>query len=99
MAGEQKAAYIRDMLSHMHTLISVTDDLPELENMYFDNGYGSGGADEIIQTDLDKNDITVAEFTNLITLVQQLKNFTGNAVVTQSDYAATLNAVRHAPTP
>lgn len=97
MAGEQKKAFIVELIRDAQTLISVIDKLADQENEYFDNAYGSGGADEIIDSDLAIHDMTAAQFTNYITLIQQLQNFAGNAAVTTGDYASTLNSMRRAP--
>lgn len=93
MAGEQKTAFIVDVLRNAQALANLMDNLEPHENEYFDNSYST----EIIQADLDAFDITVAEFQAYITMNQQAQNFFFNAVVTQGDYAATLNALRRAP--
>lgn len=97
MAGEQKAAFIVELIRDAQALVAVTDKVADQEGEFFDNGYNSAAADEIVQADLDPHDMTLAEFTNYITFIQQLKNFVGNTAVTTGDYAATLNAMRRAP--
>ena len=76
------------------TLAQVADSLADLETVYFDRGYNSGGADPIGDGDVVSLGITAAQLGSLITLTQQLNNFVGNAAVTTGDYDSTLNAVR-----
>jgi hypothetical protein len=97
MADERKSAFIVNTIRQAQGLASIADAIADLENEYFDNGYDGAGADSIIDADVAAHDITAAQFTSYITLMQQLKNFFGNSAVTTGDYAATLNALRRAP--
>ena len=93
----RKTAYIEDIMRVVNTLSKyITDRGPELHKMYFDNGYNSGGSDEITDADIQAlyPDVTAADFTAGITLIGELNNFTGNQPVTQADYLATLNKLR-----
>lgn len=94
----RKSKFIENILNIVHYQSLMADVLAERDKEYFDNGYNSGGGDEIVDSDLTDYDITTAQFTNAITLIQQLKNFYGNAAVTQSDYQATLSKLRRANT-
>jgi hypothetical protein len=76
------------------TLAQVADKLANLETVYFDRGYDSGGGDPIVDGDVVSLGITAAQLGSLITLIQQLNNFLGNSAVTAADYDSTLNAVR-----
>lgn len=76
-------------------LAQVADSLANLETVYFDRGYNSGGSDPIGVSDVSSLGITPAQLASLITLVQQLNNFLGNSAVVAADYDATLNAVRN----
>lgn len=97
MAGEQKKAFIVELIRDAQTLASVADKVADQENEYFDAGYNGGGADAIADADLAAHDMTAAEFTAYITLIQQLNNFMTNAAVTAADYISTLNKMRRAP--
>lgn len=66
----------------------------DVDSVYFDRGYNSGGADPIIDADIVGLEITATELGAFITLTQQLANFADNAAVTQGDYDATLNQIR-----
>ena len=81
----------------MQTMAPIMDGLDELDGEYFDQGYNGAGADPIIDADVAAYSITAAQFTNVITLMQQLQNFFANTAVTTGDYAATVNAVRRSP--
>lgn len=76
------------------SLAQLGDNLSDLESVYFDRGYNSGGADQIVDGDIVSLDITATQLGALVTLAQQLSNFLGNASVTTADYDATLNVVR-----
>jgi hypothetical protein len=75
-------------------LAQVADRLANIETVYFDRGYNSGGSNPIIDDDVSSLNITAADLASLITLIQQLNNFLGNSAVTAGDYDATLNTVR-----
>lgn len=76
------------------SLARLGDNLSDLESVYFDRGYNSGGANQIVDGDIVSLNITATHLAALITLAQQLENFLGNLPVTQADYDATLNALR-----
>jgi len=76
------------------TMAQLADKLANLETVYFDRGYDSGGSNPITNDDIASLNFTAAELASLITLIQQFNNFLGNLAVTAGDYDATLNAVR-----
>lgn len=76
-------------------LAQVADKLANLETVYFDRGYDSGGSNPITNDDVISLNITAADLGSLITLIQQLNNFLGNLTVSTADYDATLNTVRN----
>jgi len=76
------------------TLAQISDALANLESVYFDRGYNSGGSNPITNDDVSSLNITAADLASLITLIQQLNNFLGNSAVTTGDYDATLSTVR-----
>ena len=68
----------------------------DLTAQYFDLGYNSGGADEIIDDDLTNfNGVTATQVSNVITALDQLKNYFNNSAVTTGDYASIYNSVRY----
>ena len=52
MADAKKAAYIRELVRNIQELDAIFDAAPDLENEYFDLGYNSGGANEIVDADV-----------------------------------------------
>ncbi len=92
-----KEKYVIDLLAQVKTIGATALDLgASLENQYFDNGWDSGGGDPIVDGDLAGfNDLTALDVASVITMTQQLNNFFANAVVTQADYAATVNGTRY----
>lgn len=97
MADAKKTAYIRELVRYLQEMDTKFDDAPNIENEYFDLGYNSGGANEIIDADVVAYNLTAANIASGITLVQQLKNMAGNAAVTTGDYALTTNIFKRAP--
>ena len=97
MAGEQKTAYLKDVLSICKTQATIVDVLYERYQEHWNNAYNIGGADEITDADLAQFDISQADYTLVITLIENLNKMFTNVAVTQADYLATLNKVRRAP--
>ena len=97
MAGERKTAFIREVLRRAQELGAVADDVADLENEYFDNGYDGAGGNSIVDANVAAYDITAAEFNSLITVMQQLDKLMTNQATTLGDYIANLNAVKRAP--
>lgn len=94
----EKERFADNLLDLAAKLIDVMDASEQFENTYFDLGFNSGGADPIIDGDVSSRLITAAEVESFITFIQQYRNFIGNTAVSQGDYAATLNALRHVGT-
>lgn len=94
----QKERFADWALELSQKLIEAMDDSEQFENTYFDNTWNSGGGDAIEDADVSSRLVTAAELSNFITLIQQFRDFVGNSSVTSGDYAATLNAMRHAGT-
>lgn len=90
---ERYADRILEMNAHM---VALLDGLPEVVGTFFDNGWNDGGADPIVDGDVSSRLLSASEINSFITLSEQLKNFFGNSVVTQGDYASTVNKFRHA---
>jgi len=96
MAGQRKAAYIVDVLRQAQALVEVADQLADLDNEYFDNGYNSGGANEIVDANMAVHDMTAAQFASLVTVMQQVDKLLTNQATTTGDYILNLNAARRA---
>ena len=92
MANKSDFAY--DIILRMRRLAEVADVGDSLAKEWSDSGFGSGGANEIVDADLTDYQISAADLTSAITLLQQFNNFTGNSAVSQGDYMSTLNKVR-----
>lgn len=89
-----KLTFVEQSQNDATTLAQVADRLKNLETVYFDRGYNSGGTNPIVDGDIVSLNITAADLAALVTLTQQLNNFLGNLAVATDDYDATLNKVR-----
>ena len=54
---------------------SLSDDIGALQAIYFDRGYGSGGADELTDADVEALGITAADVVGMITFAGALETF------------------------
>lgn len=76
-------------------LMEDAEDLMVLYDIYFDRGYNSGGANEIVDGDIIESGITASAIADVITAVAQLSNYMDNASVTTGDYSASYNKTRN----
>ena len=54
---------------------NLSDDIGALQGVFFDRGYGSGGADELTDADVEALGITAADVTGMITFAGALDTF------------------------
>ena len=97
MADEKKKAFIRNMVRRLQELDTIFDEAPDIESEYFDLGYNSGGANEIVAADVSIYVLTPTDIAAGITLIQQLKNMEAGSAVTTGNYGATTNIFKRAP--
>lgn len=97
MAGERKRDFLRHVVRRVQELIAIVDDVADLENEYFDQGYNSGGGNQVTDGDAAVHDLTAAQFASLITVLQQVDKLMTNQATTLGDYIANLNAARRSP--
>lgn len=91
----KKNEFVNEFKLQATSLAQIIARCEELEDIYFDRGYNSGGADAITDADISSTGLTAAQVGSLITLGQQIVNFRDNAAVTTGDYGATLNVARN----
>jgi hypothetical protein len=91
---DRKLTFVQRLQTAATQLAQTADLFEDLESIYFDRGYGDGGAGEIQDSDITASGLTAAQVASLITLGQQLQNFVNNAAVVQGDYDAVLNTAR-----
>ena len=53
----------------------MADDIAALQEVWFDRGYNSGGADELTDADVEALGITAADVTGMITFAGALETF------------------------
>ncbi len=78
-------------------LAQLFKEAPDLEHVYFDEGYHSAGSDAIIDADLTSLGIKAADVSAFIVVAQQLQKFdVGNIAdpVTTASYGESINAMR-----
>lgn len=54
---------------------NLADDIGALQAIYFDRGYNSGGADELLDADVESLGIDAAAVTGMITFAGALETF------------------------
>ena len=89
-----KANFVEQIQATATQIAQAADRLDDLITVFFDRGYGVGGAQEIQDEDIAAQGVTAAQVAGVITLGQQLANFRNNAAVVTGDYDAILNAAR-----
>lgn len=92
----KKIDYVNEVIRMVKALGAEADVVSERHKEYFDNGFNSGGAAAITDLDLSNANIelTAAQFSTVVTFIQQFDNLMTNQVVTEADYMATINLVR-----
>lgn len=70
-----KAHYARRAQDMAAIFSSLSDDISALQAIYFDRGYGSGGADELTDADVEALGITAADVVGMITFAGALETF------------------------
>ena len=97
MADAKKEAFVRHLARRMQEQDTIFDEAPDIESEYFDLGYNSAGSNPIVDADVTVYNLTAADITSAINLIQQLKNMEANTAVTTDDYGATTNKFKRAP--
>ena len=54
---------------------NLSDDILSLQSVWFDRGYNSGGADELIDADIETTGVSAADVTGMITFAGALDTF------------------------
>jgi hypothetical protein len=89
-----KETYIQQLTITATAIAQSLDTANTLINAYFDRGYGSGGANELVAGDLAAAGISPANVASAITLFQQLQELRNGGAVAAADYDSTLNVLR-----
>lgn len=91
----RKESFARKIMDAVASIAQASDDGDNLVTVYFDRGYGSGGADPIQDSDLTELGINATQLAGGITFFQNLVTMLNNGVPTQSDYDTILNTLRN----
>ena len=75
-------------------LAEAAERIQELDDIYGDSGYDSGGSDPITDEDIAGHDITASDLANASTLAANLALFLNDGSPMQFDYASRINAFR-----
>ena len=70
-----KAQYARQAQQMAASFSALSDDISALQAIYFDRAYNGGGADELIDADVEALGITAADVTGMITFAGALDTF------------------------
>lgn len=94
IAMNQKETFVQKLQAAATQIAQASDQFANLETVFFDRTYNSGGANQIQDVDIEATGLTAAQVGSLITLGQQLQLFLNNGAPVQGDYDVTLNAAR-----
>jgi hypothetical protein len=94
MGDQRKIKFVNNLQAKLTGLASIVDDIDTLREVYLDRGYESGGSDEITAPDIEGMDLSLAEVSEIATLLVDLNKFIKNQTVTQTDRSATLSKFR-----
>lgn len=78
-------------------LAALFKNAPDLEGVYFDEGFNDVGGDPIADIDIESLGITAADVEAFITVAQQLQKFDigdGGDPVATANYGASVNRMR-----
>ena len=70
-----KANFARQAQQMAASFSALADDILSLQNIYWDRGYNSGGADPLADEDVASLGITAADVTGMITFADALDTF------------------------
>ena len=73
MANKQH--YSRQAQQMAASFAALADDIIALQAIYFDRGYNSGGADELLDADVESLGIDAGAVTGMITFAGALETF------------------------
>ena len=73
MANKQH--YSRQAQQMAASFSALADDIGALQAIYFDRGYNSGGADELLDADVESLGIDAGAVTGMITFAGALETF------------------------
>lgn len=90
----RKLLFVQNVQGKIGILAKAADELKNLYDMYFDRGYNSGGANEIVDGDITATEITAADLGAAVTFIENLDKLLNNQDPANSDYDSTLNKVR-----
>ncbi len=90
-----KITFAEEVQAFSTQFSALVEKVAVFQSVYADRFYGSGGADEILDTNIESLGITAAELASFITpFAGQLFNFMNNLTVTEGDFSVTLNRLR-----
>lgn len=70
-----KTHYARRAQDMAGIFSNLSDDILALQAIYFDRGYNSGGADELLDADVESLGVTSADVVGMITFAGALETF------------------------
>ena len=81
-----KLNFAKQAMNFSTRLVKEYKEAVEIKKVWFQKTYGSGGGDEIIDTDIGTLPITAAELQSLMTSLLEFVDLFENAAVTQGDH-------------
>lgn len=94
----EKTKWLSEMNGAVRDFIELRKKVDDIFQTYFDKGFNSGGADELVAGDLTGTPwdgaVTMTEIGNTVTGFEQYLKFMDNEAVTTGDYSGVFNAVK-----
>lgn len=90
----KKVEYTQNLQSLMTDLGQVMDVSSERVAAYNNRGYGSGGADELMDQDIASTGLTANDVLLMVNALTEYEKFTKNQAIIVGDYQSTINRTR-----
>ena len=91
----RKVEFAQNVKSVCTSLVIMINKLEDLKDVYGNEDYGVGQADEIIDVDIETTEIPAADLHNIMTAVAPaFKNLVSNMAVNAGTYAKFMDRVR-----
>jgi len=92
--ASRKVDFALSVRAAVTAFVGVVERLNELNEIYADSGYDSGGINPIADSDLEEHDITVQNLADTSVLADNVVLFLNAGTPLKLDYQSTINKFR-----